>query len=372
MSNRVLVTGGAGFIGSFLVDRLIKEGHSVRIFDSIDPQVHRDGRLPDYLNQDAEFIKGDVRDIDALRDAVKDMDVVFHQAAAVGVGQSMYEVKHYTDVNISGTANLLDILVNDEHDVKKVVVAASMSSYGEGLYECGSCGLIRPGIRGEEQMKSHDWEVHCPDCSAVSKPAAIRESDEQVCTSLYGITKKVQEDMVLNIGEAYGIPSVALRYFNTYGPRQSLNNPYTGVMAIFLSRLKNNLPPIVYEEGKQVRDFISVHDIVSANILSMEKSSADYLSLNVGTGKMTSVLEVGQTLIDLLGLDIDMEVRNKFRSGDIRHCFADISLISEKLGFKPTIELKEGMQEVIDWSLNVDAVDDFDKAEGELMKRGLV
>ncbi|HZX44990.1 MAG TPA: NAD-dependent epimerase/dehydratase family protein [Candidatus Nanoarchaeia archaeon] len=371
MSRKILVTGGAGFIGSFIVDKLIEQGNDVRIFDSLEPQVHGD-KMPDYLDPKAEFIRGDVNDAGALKDAVSDMDVVFHMAALVGVGQSMYQIKRYVEANTLGTSNLLDILVNSEHDVKKLVVASSMSTYGEGSYECENCGEVHPPLRPESQMQKNDWELHCPVCDKHCKPIPTKESKTQEVNSIYAITKKDQEDMVLNIGKTYGIPSVALRFFNVYGPRQSLSNPYTGVAAIFMSRIKNANPPIIFEDGNQSRDFISVHDIADANILAMKHQSADYEVFNVGTGNKISILEVAETISRLYKKSIMPKLAYKFRKGDVRHCFADISKIRDKIGFDPKVSFSAGMGELIDWAGSVDAVDRVDDATDELQKKGLL
>ncbi|MEJ2745163.1 MAG: SDR family NAD(P)-dependent oxidoreductase [bacterium] len=368
----ILVTGGAGFIGSFLVDRLIEEGHRVRIFDNLDTQVHPGGKEPDHLNRRAEFVRGDVCDCDALAKAIEDIDIVSHHAAAVGVGQSQYQIKHYVDVNMGGTANLLDILANRKHGVKKLVVAASMSSYGEGVYECASCGRVRPPLRLDDQFKKGDWECHCPKCGGRLKALPIREDDERISTSIYAITKMVQEEMCLNIGRTYNIPTVALRYFNVYGPRQSLSNPYTGVAAIFLSRIKNDNPPLVFEDGLQARDFISVHDIVEANVLAMTKPEADYQFFNVASGKVTTVLEIAEIISSLCGKSIAPAITMKFRKGDVRHCIADTAKIERALGFKAKVDFRDGMKELIEWSAGVKAVDMVDKATEELKARGLV
>jgi len=369
---KILVTGGAGFIGSFLTDRLIRDGHSVRVFDNLDPQVHPGGKKPKYLNPRAEFARGDVRDYEALRKAIEGMDLISHHAAAVGVGQSQYQIKHYTDVNIGGTANLLDILANHPHRVKKLIVAASMSSYGEGTYNCGSCGRVRPPLRGEEQFKRRDWECHCPNCGAVLSPVPIREEDERISSSVYATTKMVQEDTCLIIGSTYSIPTVALRYFNVYGPRQSLSNPYTGVAAIFMSRIKNDKPPVIFEDGLQSRDFISVHDVVEANVLAMAGPKADYKAYNVASGKVTTVLEIAETIAELCGKKITPEITMKFRKGDVRHCIADASRIADDLGFKARVDFREGMRELIQWSEEAEAVDLVDKATAELRARGIV
>ncbi|MCX9011063.1 MAG: NAD-dependent epimerase/dehydratase family protein [Candidatus Methanoperedens sp.] len=364
----ILVTGGAGFVGSHLVDALVKK-HKVTIYDNLDPQVHK--ALPDYLNGDAEFLKEDIRDGAKLKDAVIDSEIVFHEAAMVGVGQSMYQIEKYMDVNTMGTAKLLDILANEEHSVKKLVVASSMSIYGEGKYECPDCGILYPPLRSNEQLKKREWEMKCPSCGRTAKPVPTDENKPLQPTSIYAISKKDQEEMCLAIGHAYGIPTVALRYFNIYGPRQALSNPYTGVCAIFSSRIKNNNPPIVFEDGMQTRDFISVHDIVRANILVMEKSKADYKMFNVGTGKPVSILDIARTLSGLYGKAIKPEVVNKYRSGDIRHCYADISKIS-KLGFKPSVSFEKGMRELVEWGMTQEAEDRSDNAYQELKERGLV
>ena len=280
---KVLVTGGAGFIGSFIVDELLRRGHQVRIFDNLDPQVHPNSTKPAYLNPEAEFIQGDVRNIDALRNAMQGQEVIFHEAAAVGMGQSQYQIKHYVDVNTGGTANLLDLLVNTNHSVQKVIVAASQSSYGEGMCKSPALGGVKPDFRREEQLKNGRWEHECPKTGSVMKPVPTPETASLDCRAIYAITKRDQEDMLLSIGSTYRIPCVALRYFNVYGPRQSLSNPYTGVLAIFMSRLANGKPPVIYEDGMQSRDFISVHDIVQANLLAMEKE-ANYEVFNVGSG----------------------------------------------------------------------------------------
>ncbi|GFP32068.1 dTDP-L-rhamnose 4-epimerase, partial [Candidatus Hakubella thermalkaliphila] len=302
---KVLVTGGAGFIGSFIVDELVRRGYEVRIFDNLEPQVHPGGNPPDYLNREAEFVHGDVRDYDALRKAIEGVRVIFHQAATVGVGQSMYEISRYVQVNTLGTANLCDILANQKHQVEKVLVAASMSSYGEGTYSCKECGEVSPLLRPSEQMAQGDWEVHCPHCDSILKPVPTRETKKLEVNSIYAITKRDQEDMVLGVGRVYHIPPVALRYFNVYGPRQSLSNPYTGVVAIFMSRIKNNHRPIIFEDGEQSRDFVSVHDIVQANMLAMEKEEANYQVFNVGTGRPITIKQIAQVLAELYGVDIE-------------------------------------------------------------------
>lgn len=369
---KILVTGGAGFIGSHLADRMIGEGHAVRIFDNLDPQVHPGGKPPAHLNRNAEFVKGDVRDYEALRKAVEGMDAVSHHAAAVGVGQSQYAIKYYTDVNLGGTGNLLDILANHPHRVRKLIVAASMSSYGEGAYSCPKCGRVRPPLRTEEQFRRGEWECRCPGCSGPLATVPVRETDERLVNSIYAITKMVQEEMCLNIGRTYDIPTVALRYFNVYGPRQSLSNPYTGVAAIFMSRIKNDKPPVIFEDGLQSRDFVSVHDIVQANMLALSDPRADYQAFNVASGKVTTVLEIAETINELCGKKIRPEITRKFRKGDVRHCIADTAKIRATLGFTPSASFREGMHELIRWSEKAVAIDLVDKATAELKARGIV
>ncbi len=366
-----LVTGGAGFIGSFIVDELIRRGHTVRIYDNFDPQVHPGGKTPKHLNPDAECIQGDVRDYDSLKKALDGIEVVFHKAAAVGVGQSQYHIKQYVDVNVGGTANLLDILANEKTKVSKLIVAASMSSYGEGQYECEDCGIVRPEMRSEDQMAEQDWELYCPVCYEPVHPMPTEEDKRLECHSIYAITKKNQEEMVLNIGGTYGIPAVALRYFNVYGPRQSLSNPYTGVAAIFLSRIKHDHPPVVYEDGLQTRDFVSVHDIVRANMLVMEDEELSGF-YNIGTGQGRSIREIAELLLKLNGKnDLEPEITGKFRKGDIRHCVADISKARETFGFQPQVKFEEGMKELLEWSATAESDDKFEEARQELLKRGL-
>lgn len=368
--SRILVTGGAGFIGSHLVDALTERGDDVLIYDNLEPQVHKTS--PEYLNEDAEFVQADVRDRGALKEVLEDVEVIFHQAAAVGIGQSMYQVERYTDANTLATAGLLDILVNDDHDIKKLVVASSMSIYGEGAYWCDDCGAVYPALRPDDQLRKGRWEMTCPRCHNVAKPIPTGEDKPLRPTSIYAITKRDQEEMSLTIGKAYGIPTVALRYFNVYGPRQSLNNPYTGVCAIFSSRIKNNNSPIIFEDGLQTRDFVSVHDIVQANLLAMERSSADYETFNVGTGKATSILNIAETLSEMYGRDSKPEIVNKFRSGDIRHCIADTSKIRDMLGFSPAISFEDGMRELVRWGETQKSEDQSDQAYEELKEKGLV
>lgn len=373
MNCEILVTGGAGFIGSHLVDALIEKGHQVRIFDNLNPQVHGEKQeIPKYLNPRAEFVKGDVRDRKALAKAIKGCLIIFHQASAVGVGQSMYEVQHYVEANTLGTAILWDILVNESHLVRKVLIASSMSNYGEGEYRCDRCGVVYPKLRTEDQLKKKAWEMECPNCQQIVEAVPTTEAKPLYPTSVYAISKKDQEELSMTLGRAYDIPTVALRYFNVYGPRQALSNPYTGVAAIFSCRILNGHSPVIFEDGLQSRDFIHVRDIVAANLLAMESNEADFGIFNVGTGRRLTVLDMANILLKELNRpDLKPEIAYQFREGDIRHCYADITKI-QSLGFKPKVAFEEGVAHLTKWVKSQTAADIFEKAKTELNKRGLV
>ncbi|MGB3975202.1 MAG: NAD-dependent epimerase/dehydratase family protein [bacterium] len=371
----VLVTGGAGFVGSHLTDALVEKGHKVTIFDNLEYQVHL-SKKPEYLNKDAEFIQADIRDLEMLTKAMLDKDIIFHQAAAVGVGQSMYQIRKYTDVNSTGGANLLDIAVNN-HQIRdrlqKIIVASSMSIYGEGQYKCRNHGIVYPKLRPNRQLANKDWEIKCPFCFEPVDHMGTNENKPLFPTSIYAITKRDHEEMFLVTGRSYNIPTVALRYFNIYGSRQALSNPYTGVAAIFSSRILNDASPVIYEDGEQSRDFVHVSDIVQANLLAMEKSTADYEMFNVGTGINTSIRQVAEKLIEYLkpGSDLKPVIQNKFREGDIRHCYADIEKITKLLGYKPKFTFSEGISGLAEWVSSQTAVDGFEEARKELESRGL-
>ena len=369
---KILVTGGAGFIGSYLVDHLIVDGHSVRIFDNLDEAVHPGGQPPLYLNKNAEFIKGDVRDYDAFRKALEGADVVFHEGAVVGLAQSLYEIKRYVDVNIGGTANLLNILANEKHQVQKLIIPGSMSSYGEGAYTCRHCGDIRPLSRRMELLDQGTWDIPCPICGGDLLPRAIREADSLNGTFIYSSTKRSQEEMSLIFGKTYHIPVTILRYFSGFGPRQSLSNPYTGVVAIFLSRIMNQKPPVIYEDGRQLRDYVSVHDLVSANMAVLKDPRADNKIFNVASGKAIRIIDIAQKVIQLTGAALKPQILGQARKGDIRHCYANISSIQKEIGWEPKVSFEEGLRELIEWSRDQRAIDKFDLANNDLKNRGLL
>lgn len=368
----ILVTGGAGFIGSHIVDGLIEKGHGVRVLDSLDPQVHgENAKWPDHLNAKAEKMLGSILDAKTVIKSLENIDAVFHEAAAVGVGQSMYQIRHYTETNALGTAVLLEAMVANKNRIKKMIVASSMSIYGEGQYNCPKCGLVYPSLRPNSQLESREWELKCDSCTSVLSPIPTGESKPLQPTSIYAINKRDHEEMFLAVGSAYKIPAVALRYFNVYGTRQALSNPYTGVAAIFSSRLLNKKSPLIYEDGMQSRDFIHISDIVQANILALEKPEADGQIFNVGTGHAQTIRGVAELLGEAMGLDLKPEITQKFRAGDVRHCFADISKISKLLGFNPQVPFNKGVQELIKWVKTQSAQDKMDEAVQELKKRGL-
>lgn len=367
---KVLVTGGAGFIGSYIVDELIKGNHEVVILDSLEDQVHQ-GKMPDYVNREATFIKGNVGDAKVLEKALEGIEAISHQAAVVGVGQSMYHIERYINKNTLDTAKLLQYLIDRKNDVKKLVVASSMSIYGEGKYKCDVCGAVYPKLRDKKQLEKRDWEMKCPICGENVKAIPTDEDKPLFPNSVYAISKMDQELLFLNIGRAYGIKTIALRYFNVYGPRQALNNPYTGVCAIFSSRIKNNNPPLIFEDGLQSRDFISVKDIARANILAL-KSQINNDIFNIGTGEPRSILQIANLLIKKYKKIMEPKRVNKFREGDIRHCFADTKKAEKLLGFKAKEKFEEGIQALIEWADKQEAEDKSNKAQMELEERGLV
>lgn len=370
MRGKVLITGGAGFIGSHVADELLLHGYDVRVLDNLNVQVHRGlTSRPEYLDPDVELIVGDVRDRAMVKAALEGADAVIHLAAAVGVGQSMYEIEHYTSVNNVGTAVLLEVL--NENPVERIVVASSMSIYGEGLC-CGPDGVpVEPEDRTLEQLRAGRWEL-TDSAGNVLRPHPTPETKQPSLASVYALTKYDQERLCLMFGRAYGIDAVALRFFNAYGPRQALSNPYTGVLAIFASRLLNGRPPLLFEDGKQMRDFVSVHDVARACRLALAVPQAAGEVFNVGSGRAYSVREIAEKAADVLGAKhIEPEVTGKYRMGDIRHCYADISRARAVLGYQPRVGLSEGLEELAAWLEGQVAEDYVEVASHELAERGL-
>ncbi len=366
---KVLITGGAGFIGSHLADELLQSGYQVRVLDNLLAQVHGPTRRrPAYLSQEVEFIEGDVRDSGIVRQALAGVRAVFHLAAAVGVGQSMYEMKHYASVNTVGTAVLLESIM--DAPVEKLIVASSMSIYGEGRY-ANSEGHIVPALpRTVEQLRSGRWELF-DEQGRPLRPVPTDESKDPHIASLYALGKYDQEQMTLMVGRTYGFGVTALRLFNVFGPRQALSNPYTGVLAIFASRLLNDKPPLLFEDGLQRRDFVSVHDVARAARLALENPAANDQVLNIGSGRSYAIREVAEKLAQTLGKSIEPVITGKYRTGDIRHCFADISKAERLLGYQPQFYLEENLPELADWLGGQVAVDHVERATLELEKRGL-
>lgn len=369
---KVLITGGAGFIGSHLVDALVARGDSVRVLDALVPQVHATA-LPENLHPDAEFALGDVTDAEVVERALDGVDAVCHLAAEVGVGQSMYEIARYVRANSLGAGVLLEAVAARRDRIRRLVVASSMSIYGEGLYVCHECSReVTPQLRTDGQLRARHWEMMCSQCGGELSALPTPETKPLFPSSVYAITKQDHEQLFLVVGKAYDIPTIALRFFNVYGRRQSLSNPYTGAAAIFSSRLMNGLPPVIFEDGRQTRDFVHVSDIVQATVKAIDSDNASYLPLNVGTGVPTSILSLAQMLAAGLGVDVGMELVGKYREGDIRHCVADISMAVKHLRYEPTVELGDGLADLLEWLPSQTAEDAVGRATAELAERGLV
>ena len=363
---KILITGGAGFIGSHTADLLIEKGHDVRIMDVFDKQIHQ-GKRPDYLDSRCEITEGDVRNPAAWEKCLAGIDAVIHLAARTGIGQSMYEPVSYSDTNVLGTAVFYDLLLKKpdlRSGIKKIIVASSKTIYGEGAYRCRTHGTVHPETRKLEQLKKKDWELHCPLCGEYVVPIGITEDKPPQTPSIYGMTKFATERMAMMFGNALSIPTVAFRYFSAFGPRQSLNNPYTGVCSIFLSRIKNGNMPIIFEDGKQLRDYVFIKDVARSNLMAIEKEGCSGV-YNIGSGRPSSLIELSSVLSQLLGFDVQPQITGEFRAGDTRHDFADISKARRELGFRPEWELKAGMRQLIEWSEGQEPKDRFDSAETE-------
>jgi dTDP-L-rhamnose 4-epimerase len=368
---RVLVTGGAGFIGSHLADALLREGYRVRVLDALMEQVHGGSRsFPSYLAREVETMRGDVRNRDDVQRALEGVEAVFHFAAAVGVGQSMYEIESYTDINNRGTAVLLEALLR--RPVEKLVVASSMSIYGEGLYRAPDGRLSSPRPRSIEQLKAGRWDL-TDERGEPLEPVPTPESKPAAPESIYALSKYDQEMMCLMFGRCYGVPVAALRFFNVYGERQALSNPYTGVLAIFAARYLNGRAPVIFEDGRQQRDFVHVRDLARGCVLALQKAEARDMVFNLGSGEARSVLEIAQRLGAVLGrAHLQPELRGRYRAGDIRNCFADISRATAVLGYKPQVPLETGLAELGAWLEEQRTEDRSEAADEELRRRGLV
>ncbi len=370
MPKRILITGGAGFIGSHVADELLRLGHHVRVLDTLSAQVHGEARArPSHLDPAVELMVGDVTDPGAVDKAVAGMDAVYHFAAMVGAGQSMYRINDYTMTNNSGTAVLLEAL--SRRRVGRLVVASSMSIYGEGLYLGTDGRAVQGRQRPLDRLKARDWDPRDLDGLPL-EPVPTPETKVPDLASVYALSKFDQERLCLIVGQAHGIPTVALRFFNVYGPRQALSNPRTGVLAIFASRLLNDLPPLVFEDGEQRRDFVNVRDVARACALALDADRAAGRAINIGSGHGRTVNEVAQSLAALLGRDhIAPEITRRHRAGDIRHCFADITLARELLGHVPRVPLETGLEELAEWLHDRVAINRGDEADRELVERGL-
>jgi dTDP-L-rhamnose 4-epimerase len=365
---RALVTGGAGLIGSHVSDLLVREGWKVRVLDNLEPNTHRRGK-PAWINPAAEFMQGDMRDRQTIADALDKIDIVFHQAA---YGGYMPEIAKYVHVNSFGTAQMLEVIREKNLPVQKIVVASSQAVYSEGAGECPRHGLVFPNVRPVEQLRHADWQVHCPICGAITKSVPTPENAPVGGETVYGLTKVDQEKLVQLFGRQIGIPTVALRYSCTYGPRQSIFNPYTGVIAIFCTRLLNNLPPVLYEDGEQTRDFSFVEDIARANLLAAETDKVDGEAVNVGSGRGVSIREIARTISEALKIDISAEVNGEFRPGEMRHLTSDTAKI-RAAGYQPDVDLASGIGRYLDWiRAQSDVRDYFSEAANILRDKGIV
>jgi dTDP-L-rhamnose 4-epimerase len=370
MLHNILITGGAGFIGSHLANELLNHGYRVRILDNLCAQVHGPERKrPSYLNPDVELHVGDIRDPVAVRQALNNIDAVYHFVAVVGVGQSMYQIAEYTNVNNMGTAVLLEALL--KHRVERLVVASSMSIYGEGMYKDSGGNVRSASDRTLQQIKAQEWEV-CDQNGQRLIPVPTPETKTPSLASVYALSKYDQEQLCMMIGRAYQIPAVALRFFNIFGPFQALSNPYTGVLAIFAARLLNDRPPLINEDGLQKRDFVSVYDVARACRLALETPGAAGEVFNIASGNQYTVRELGRRIARVLGKNIEPEITGKYRAGDIRHCFADITKAREILKFQPLVGLEEGLEDLAAWLEGQVAYDRVSESRNELAARGLM
>ncbi len=368
----VLVTGGAGFIGSHLVDALVAAGERVRVLDNLDRLAHPRGELPAHANPDAEMQIGDLRDRDAVDRALDGVDRVFHLGGMVGNGESMINVRNAVDVNSVGTATLMEAVIARRDSIRRLVAASSMVVYGDGAYRCREHGEAAVPVRPDDRLARREWEPVCAACGREIEPVATTEAHPLRPASVYGISKRDQEELVLVLGRAYGLETVALRYLNVYGPRQALGNPYTGVAAIFAARVLSGRAPRVFEDGGQVRDLVHVSDVARATVAAMDAEPAAGRVLNVATGRRVRVGELAERIAAALGSELVPEITGRYRAGDIRHCFAGTRSATEMLGFTARVSVDEGIPELARWVTGQSPAERGDEALAELRARGLV
>lgn len=368
-----LVIGGAGFIGSHLVDALVTRGHRTRILDNLLEQAHPQG-MPAWLNREAELIQGDLRDRAAVDRALEGIEVVFHQGGIVGNGQSMFDIRRYVEINSVGTASLIEAMLARRDRIRRVVMASSMVVYGDGAYLCPEHGRLPRVWRPRARLLAAKWEPVCPACGAEVQPIPTPEDHTLAPTSTYGISKRDQEELSLLHGRANGLPTIALRYLNVYGSRQALSNPYTGVAAIIATRLLHRKPPVLFEDAQQRRDFCHVSDVVEANLAAAAApEDALYRAYNIGTGRSVTVLQLSQMLAHQLAREhIPLSASGEFREGDIRHCFADVSMAKRLLKWEARVGLEEGISELASWASAQNPVDRTEEANIELRAKGLI
>jgi dTDP-L-rhamnose 4-epimerase len=371
MSN-ILITGGAGFIGSHTADALLAEGHTVRVLDILDPQIHGDTEaFPAYLNPGVECVRGDVRNPEDVARALQGIDVVFHFAAMTGVGQSMYDIRDYVDINVTGTATLIETIVKSDIDLKAFVLSSSRAVYGEGTHRCPEHGIIYPQPRQHRDLEAGRFDCYCPECGAVLSPVPTSENRPLLPLSVYARTKLQQEELCQYAAQTYGLPVRALRYFNVYGSRQSLKNPYTGVVSIFFSRIRAGKPVFLYENGKPGRDFVHVSDVVRANLLAMQGKIPAGTCINVGTGNEHTIQQIALALGSACGIAPDLQDRGEFRVGDIHSCYADLDKAGSLLDYSPGVGLEEGMREFATWAGEQESVDLYQQTVEELQRYNL-
>lgn len=373
---RVVITGGAGFIGSNLALKLLERNYEVTVLDNLNSQIHGENPETSFtfklIKDKVQFIKGDVRNFKDLREALRDSNIIVHLAAETGTGQSMYEIDKYVDINIGGTAKILDLVANEANCVEKFIIAASRAVYGEGKFICNTHGIVYPQSRLDENMAIGDFEVKCPVCNENVDMLPTDEKSELHPTSVYGFTKQAQEQLCMIVGKSINVPVVALRFQNVYGPGQSLKNPYTGILSIFSTRIKNNNDINVFEDGYETRDFVYIDDVTDAIILSIENDNANFEVFNIGSGEKTDVLTVANALKNKYRSSIKINVSGNYRLGDIRHNLGDLSHIKEKLGFEPKVSFNEGISNFIDWVENQEIEsDNFDKSIQKMKEKGL-